>query len=151
MRHVECTRNVFVTQWFIQANDNDPELGPFRPNQLLDMVRDGEVTRHTKIRRDDETAWFTASDVGGLFEAAMRPTIQYLCPVCETEVGDPPNVCHHCGHKIRQAVTRITENTIIHREDQPQTEAPPPLNDAQRKKGRVSGQGDDSDGTDRPA
>lgn len=135
-----------MTQWFIQSEDGHQDLGPFRPNELLEMVRNGQVTRRTKIRRDDKTAWFTASDVGGLFEAAMRPTIQYFCPACDTEVGDPPIVCHHCGHKVRRAVTRITENTIIDREDPPQSDTPRSAHDTQQKR-PVSGQGDSDEGT----
>ena len=118
-----------MTKWFIQSADEHKDLGPFLPGELLEMVRNGEVARQTKLRRDDETAWFTASDVGGLFEAAMRPTIQYLCPECEAEVGEPPEVCHHCGHRIRHAVTMIIENTIINRADQSETDHPSPVND----------------------
>ncbi len=101
-----------MTQWFIQVNDEDEqELGPFRPSELLKKVRDGEVTPETVLRKDN-SAWFSASEVGGLFEAAMRPTIQYFCPQCDTEVGEPPVVCAYCGREIYKAVTKITENTI---------------------------------------
>lgn len=141
MRRVECTRDVVVTQWFIQANDGQPDRGPLRPNELLRLVRGGEVTRGTKIRRDGETDWFPASDVGGLFEAAMRPTIQHFCPNCDSELSDPPEVCRHCGHKVRKAVTKITENAIISREDQPQPNSPRPIRDGDEPKKRVSGQG----------
>lgn len=134
-----------MTQWFIQADEGHRDLGPYPPDELLQMVRSGEVTRNTRIRRDDESVWFMASEVGGLFEAAMRPTIQYFCPVCETEVSDPPKVCHHCGHKIRRAVTKITENTIINRQDQPRANAPRPSSETTRKP-RISGQGDGSGG-----
>lgn len=106
-----------MTKWFIQTDDEHEDLGPFPPSELLEMVRNGEVTRETKLRKDDQSAWFTASDVGGLFEAAMRPTIAYCCPQCEAEVGEPPVVCHQCGREIDQAVTTITENTIIDRAD----------------------------------
>jgi len=134
MQRAEPTRNVVVTQWFIQSDDGHKALGPFRPNELLERVRNGEVTRQTKIRRDVEATWFTAGDVGGLFEAAMRPTIQYVCPACENEVSEATKVCPHCNEKIRRAKTRIIENTIIDRADPPQTDPPPPVNDAQRIK-----------------
>jgi hypothetical protein len=79
---------------------------------LLQKVRSGEVTRETKLRKGD-SAWFLAGEVGGLFEAAMRPTIEHFCPQCETAVPAPPVVCHHCGRELHHAVTKITENTIV--------------------------------------
>lgn len=114
-------RGTDVTSWFIQTDDNREDVGPLRPSDLLQKVRAGEVTRETLLRKDD-SAWFLAGTVGGLFEAAMRPTIEYFCPQCETSVGEPPVVCHYCGREIRQAVTKITENTITDQEDQTLTE-----------------------------
>ncbi len=107
-----------MTKWFIQQNDELDDLGPLWPSELLELVRSGEVTRQTMLRRDD-CGWFAAADVGGLFEAAMRPTIRYFCPRCETEVSEPSVVCHHCGYQIREAVTQITENSIVDRADLP--------------------------------
>jgi hypothetical protein len=57
--------------------------------------------------------------VGGLFEAALRPTIQYFCPQCETEVSEPPVSCPKCGREIREGITRIIEHTIAERSDLP--------------------------------
>ena len=106
-----------MTRWFIQQEEGFEDLGPYRPSELLDLVRKGEVTRESVLRKDD-SAWFSASDVGGLFEAAMRPTIQYFCPQCENEVSEPPVVCNHCGREIREGITKITEHGIIDRADQ---------------------------------
>ena len=105
-----------MTQWFVQQESNGADLGPFRPNELLDLVRSGAVNRQTLLRKDDST-WFAAGDVGGLFEAALRPTIQYFCPQCETEVTEPPVTCLKCGRQIRQGVTKITEHSIAQRMD----------------------------------
>ncbi len=110
-------RDEDVTNWFIQSDKELDDLGPFRPSELLNKVRAGEVTRETKLRKDD-TAWFDAGDVGGLFEAAMRPTIEYFCPQCETQVNEPPVVCHKCGCEIRKAIAKITENCIVNANDQ---------------------------------
>ena len=106
-----------MAEWFIQQGDEVEDLGPIRPSELLKMVRDGEVTPETVIRKDD-SAWFEASEVGGLFEAAMRPTIEYFCPQCESPVTEPPVTCQKCGRQISQALTRITENTITAPHDQ---------------------------------
>lgn len=105
-----------MTKWFIQRADSSEDLGPFRPSELLDLVRSGDVTSETKVRKDDST-WFAAADVGGLFEAAMRPTIRYFCPQCETEVTEPPVTCPKCDRDIRRAKTEITENTIVNRNE----------------------------------
>ncbi|MEM6689879.1 MAG: GYF domain-containing protein [Planctomycetota bacterium] len=105
-----------MAEWFIQRKDEGAEEGPLRPSELLRLVREGEVTRTTKIRKGDST-WFEASEVGGLFEAALRPTIEYLCPGCEEEIPEPPTVCKHCGREVYNAITRITENTIAVKDD----------------------------------
>jgi len=105
-----------VTKWFIQGANASEELGPYRPSELLELVRRGEVTSETLLRKDD-SSWFEAAAVGGLFEAAMRPTIRYFCPQCETEVGEPPITCPKCDRDIRRAITQITENTIENQSD----------------------------------
>ncbi|TWT76698.1 hypothetical protein CA13_71950 [Planctomycetes bacterium CA13] len=113
-----------MAEWYIQQSDAVEDIGPLRPSDLLKMVRGGEVTPETRIRKDD-SAWFNASEVGGLFEAAMRPTIEYFCPQCERPVHEPPVVCPNCGREIHRALTKITENTIAsgskraHHHDQP--------------------------------
>lgn len=98
-----------MTDWFVQGPDE--QIGPLRPADLLKLVRSGHVTPETKIRKG-ASAWFEASEVGGLFEAAMRPTIEHFCPGCNSPVHEPPCTCTQCGREIYQAKTRITENTI---------------------------------------
>ena len=106
-----------MTKWFVQQDESQEDLGPLRPSELLEMVRGGKVTSESMLRKDDSN-WFLASNVGGLFEAAMRPTIRYFCPQCETEVKEPPVNCHECGREIQQALTQITENSIVSQADQ---------------------------------
>ncbi len=110
-----------MTSWFIQAENDGEDVGPLRPSDLLLKVRAGEVTRETMLRKDD-SAWFEAGTVGGLFEAAMRPTIEHFCPQCETPVGEPPVICQQCGREIRVAVTKITENSIVDPNEESLTE-----------------------------
>lgn len=102
-----------MDQWFIQQDEGYEDLGPLGPSELLELVRNGEVIADTLLRKDDDSAWFVAKDVGGLFEAAMRPTIEYFCPQCEAEVSEPPVICHKCGRKIQEGITKITENAIL--------------------------------------
>jgi hypothetical protein len=98
-----------MTQWFMQSAA--AELGPFAPSQVLEMVRRGEITRETKLKKDD-SAWFPAGEIGGLFEAAVRPTVKYLCPICRGEVKIPPCECPHCGRQIDVAHRKVVEHTI---------------------------------------
>jgi hypothetical protein len=106
-----------VTKWFVQQDESQEDIGPLRPSELLEMVRCGKVTSDSILRKDD-SSWFTAGAVGGLFEAAMRPTIRYFCPQCEIEVTEPPVNCQECGREIHQALTQITENSIVNQADQ---------------------------------
>ncbi len=110
-----------MTDWFIQINDDAEAVGPLRPSELLQKVRAGEVTPETMLRKDD-SAWFEAGEVGGLFEAAMRPTIEYFCPQCEAPVTEPPVNCPKCGSEIHRAITKITENSIATPEERSITE-----------------------------
>ncbi|WP_442507153.1 DUF4339 domain-containing protein [Novipirellula sp. SH528] len=114
-------RNKGVAEWYIQQLNAPEDLGPLRPGDLLKKVRCGEVKPDTLIRKGD-SAWFHAAEVGGLFEAAMRPTIEYFCPQCDRPVSEPPVMCSNCGREVRKAKTRITENSISNgspRPDQP--------------------------------
>lgn len=106
-----------MTKWFVQQDESEEDLGPLRPSELLEMVRCGTVTSESMLRKDDSN-WFSAANVGGLFEAARRPTIRYFCPQCEAEVTEPPVTCHECGREIQRALTQITENTILNPADQ---------------------------------
>jgi hypothetical protein len=109
-----------VTNWYVQtANpDFDEEfIGPLRPTELLKLVREGKVGPDHLVRKDD-SAWFEAREVGGLFEAAMRPTINLYCPRCSAQVADVPTVCPKCGVEIVKAREEITENTILKSGDQ---------------------------------
>jgi hypothetical protein len=109
-----------VTQWFIRRDGAD-DVGPLRPSELLNLVRSGEVRPETMLRKDD-SAYFHASDVGGLFEAAMRPTIEYFCPQCKREITEPPVMCPYCDFNVVRALTRITENTIVNADDRRMSE-----------------------------
>lgn len=105
-----------MTEWFLEKLDADGDeeavVGPFTPRELLAMVRKGEVVPESRVRKDD-SAWFAASAVGGLFEAAVRPTVQYFCPQCDTRVRQPPVVCPKCLRDIRAAREEVTENVIM--------------------------------------
>lgn len=99
-----------MTAWFVQRENE--ELGPLRPADLLGLVRDGSVVPETMIRKDD-SSWFAASTVGGLFEAARRPTIEHYCPHCDNvRVAPPPTTCPKCDRSLTKARERIIENSL---------------------------------------
>ena len=111
-----------MAQWYVQHSGDDPSSpteirGPLKPAELLKLVRDGEVLPESLLRKDD-SAWFEAREVGGLFEAAMRPTIRYFCPTCDTEIIEPPVKCHKCGAEVQKAREQITENSIASKSEQ---------------------------------
>lgn len=114
--------NTAVAEWFIQNSDprGAPELGPFRPNELLEMVRSGEVGPDTIIRKND-SSWFQAAEVGGLFEAAMRPTIHHFCPHCTAPVPEPPCSCPKCDTNLTRTREEIKENSIVSQDDRAQS------------------------------
>lgn len=99
-----------MAQWFVQQQVE--VLGPFTPSELLTMVRRGTVTRETKVRKDD-SSWFPACDVGGLFEAAVRPTIILHCPGCQAVVPEPPCMCPNCGRQLEVAKREVIQNRIM--------------------------------------
>ena len=86
-----------MSQWFIQQLEGNiqTEVGPLRPAELLALVRKGAVKPDTRLRKND-SAWFPASEVGGLFEAAVKEEVQYFCPGCNHRVSKPPVTCKNC-------------------------------------------------------
>jgi hypothetical protein len=84
------------------------EVGPLRPSELLSMVRKGEINPETKLRKDD-SAWFPAGDVGGLFEAASRKEVQYFCPACDRRVTQPPVTCPNCLRDLGRNDARVVQ------------------------------------------
>lgn len=87
------------------------DIGPLRPSQLLELVRRGKVKPETMLRKDD-SAWFPASSVGGLFEAAVAPTYLYHCPQCGAQVTKPPCTCPKCDREIAHLRPQIITNQI---------------------------------------
>ena len=50
-------RSGALTQWFVQTDDGEEDAGPFRPSELLEMVRSGEVTRESKAISRPSARW----------------------------------------------------------------------------------------------
>ncbi len=98
-----------MAQWFYREDGKD--VGPFSATDLLKLVREETINASTLVRKD-ESAWFPAAQVGGLFEAAVKPSVEYTCPTCGQDVPKPPTYCRKCRQALQYARPRITENTI---------------------------------------
>ncbi len=57
------------SKWYCDVRGK--KVGPISPSELLEMIRSGDVTATTMVRKND-SRWFRADSVGGLFEAAFR-------------------------------------------------------------------------------
>ena len=58
-----------ATKWFYKLGGRTE--GPLSGEALLAKVREGVIKEGSWVRKDD-SAWFPAEDVQGLFEAAFR-------------------------------------------------------------------------------
>jgi hypothetical protein len=58
-----------ATKWFYKLGGRT--LGPISGSDLLAKVREGAIKEGSWVRKDD-SAWFPAEDVSGLFEEAFR-------------------------------------------------------------------------------
>ena len=58
-----------ATQWYCELMGK--VVGPLTAAELLSKVRKGEISDNTPIRKND-SHWFPAVEVNGLFEAAFR-------------------------------------------------------------------------------
>lgn len=97
-----------MPQWFVRQME--VEVGPLSSSELLGLVRQGSVVAETLVRKDD-SAWFEARTVGGLFDAAARPSVEYSCPDCGTRVTKPPCYCPRCKVHLRYARPKVIEHT----------------------------------------
>ncbi len=57
------------SKWYCDVRGK--KIGPMSPSELLELIRSGDVTATTMVRKND-SRWFRADSVGGLFEAAFR-------------------------------------------------------------------------------
>jgi hypothetical protein len=62
-----------ATEWYCDLMGRI--VGPLTAQELLHKVRRGEITGGTLIRKDD-SRWYPAAEVSGLFEAAFQDAQQ---------------------------------------------------------------------------
>lgn len=109
-------------QWFVRGEAED--LGPYRPREILQLIWDGVIREETMLRKGN-SCWTAAGNVGGLFEAAARPTVKWTCPRCGRDVRQPPVYCRRCDLFLERANKSVTEHTVPSRaaKDTPPTHA----------------------------
>lgn len=105
------------------------EVGPLRPSELLSLVRKGEVKPETMLRKDD-SAWFAARTVGGLFEAAVKQELHYFCPGCNKRVKEPPVTCPSCLRDIPRGAARVVNPNPV--KGMPPVEAPDSMQETEK-------------------
>lgn len=98
-----------MSSWYVRRGEVD--VGPLTGEELLDLIREGSVRPETPVRKND-SAWFEAMSVGGLFEAAAKPTYEYYCPECGKQVDKPPSVCGYCEIRVSYARPKKIEHRI---------------------------------------
>ena len=99
-----------MTDWYYR-NGEDLEIGPFGSKQLLELIHNGDVVEQTLIRKDD-SQWVAAIEVNGLWEAAARPTVEFLCPLCKRLVDPPPSRCKRCDIPVTKALERLIQHEL---------------------------------------
>lgn len=90
-----------MADWFIH-HDDDTEIGPLTPKELLDLVRSGAISEDTMCRKEN-SAWHRVGDVGGLMKAAQGQVVGYRCPHCRKTVSEPPTYCRGCKKYLDSA------------------------------------------------
>ena len=69
-------------KWFYKLGGRT--LGPISGADLLAKVREGAITEGSWVRKDD-SAWFPAEEVSGLFESAFRDQPGKISKEIQTE------------------------------------------------------------------
>lgn len=94
-----------MPEWYYRDTD-DQVIGPLKPDEMLAMIRDGELTEKSLVRKDD-SPWVPSVEVNGLWAAAARPETEFYCPVCNTLISKPPSRCPQCLKYIEKGIGRI--------------------------------------------
>jgi len=87
-----------MSEWFYQSKKNEP-VGPLTSKELLDKVRNGEISSITLVRKDD-SQWVAADEVGELFSKAFDALKEHHCPFCGKICMLPPTTCTHCHRQV---------------------------------------------------
>jgi hypothetical protein len=99
-----------MPDWYYR-DDQDRTVGPLRPGELLSMIRSGELSEDTLIRKDD-SQWVRSIEINGLWAAAAAPETEFYCPVCGIEISKPPVRCPKCAKFVDKAVGKIKKPSV---------------------------------------
>jgi hypothetical protein len=101
-----------VTVWFYRSADDATVKGPVSPSELLELIRKGIVRENTQVRKG-ESPWVSSIDVGGLWEAAARPSVVFDCPHCSKRISKPPVRCPHCKQFVQKATGHLVHHKTV--------------------------------------
>lgn len=93
-------------EWFYEVKGD--AVGPLTAPQLLNKVRSLEISPDTRLKKNG-SAWFPARQVTGLFEAATKQSVTYLCPHCRSEISKPPTTCDGCDRYLTDSVVKTAD------------------------------------------
>ena len=99
-----------MPDWYYR-DQHDNTVGPVKPGELLQLIRDGELSEDTLVRKDD-SQWVRSVEINGLWQAAARPDTEFCCPVCSTSLPKPPCRCPKCLKYVDKAVGKIKKASV---------------------------------------
>ncbi len=99
-----------MPDWYYRDH-HDNTVGPVKPGELLQLIRDGELTEDTLVRKDD-SQWVRSVEINGLWQAAARPDTEFCCPVCNASLPKPPCRCPKCLKYVDKAVGKIKKPSV---------------------------------------
>jgi hypothetical protein len=99
-----------MPDWYYRDKE-DRIIGPLRPNELLAMIRGGDLSEDTLVRKDD-SPWVRSVEINGLWSAAARPDAEFFCPVCNAEINKPPCRCPRCMKYVEKGVGRLKKSEV---------------------------------------
>ena len=99
-----------MPDWYYQ-DAKERVVGPLRGSDLLNLIRGGEVTELTLVRKDN-SAWVSSVQINGLWTAASRPQTQFQCPLCSHNISKPPTRCPNCLKYVDQATGKLKKSGV---------------------------------------
>lgn len=96
--------------WFYKTYSG-MELGPINPQELLELIRSGNILSDTPLKKDD-SQWVQAKEVNGLWDMASKPSKAYYCNECGKQISRPPCRCEKCDRYVERATEKIVSHDL---------------------------------------
>jgi hypothetical protein len=96
--------------WFYKTYSG-MELGPVSPQELLELIRSGNILSDTPLKKDD-SQWVQAKEVNGLWDMASKPSKAYYCNECGKQISRPPCRCEKCDRYVERATEKLVSHDL---------------------------------------